>query len=181
MNYEDQLAEGMALLEEGDYDYALDVSRRLQKMEPDAADGFHLEAMVFQKLNQWEKSVDALDNAINLDDQKSGFFNLRGFAHLQLNELEPAHSDLEKAVDLDDSPSAHRNLVLYKIMSDHGNEAMTYLLDRIRSDPKDIENWILMGDLMQRAGHKDKALTYYQQAYKMDPDNEYVKEQLGEA
>jgi tetratricopeptide (TPR) repeat protein len=180
MNYEDQLAEGMALLEEGDYDYALDVSRRLQKKEPETADGFHLEAMIFQKLNQWEKSIRALDTAIDLDDQKSGFFNLRGFAHLQLNELEPACEDLEQAIDLDDSPSAHRNLVLYKIMSDKGNEAITDLLNLIRNNPKDVENWILMGDLMQRAGQKDKALTYYQQANKMDPENDYVKEQLGE-
>jgi tetratricopeptide (TPR) repeat protein len=181
MTYEEQLEKGMSLMEEGDYDYALDVSRRLQKMEPDTADGFHLEAMVFQKLNQWEKSVDALDAAINLNEQKSGYFNLRGFARLQLSDLDAAQKDLEKAIDLDDSPSAHRNLVLYKIMSDQGNEAMTYLLDRIRNDPKDVENWILMGDLMQRAGHKDKALTYYQQANKMDPDNDYVKNQLTES
>lgn len=180
MKYEDQLEEGLALLHEGDYDHALDISHRLQKMEPDTADGFHLEAMVFQKLNQWEKSIDALDTAIELEDQKSGYYNLRGFAQLQLDELEPAREDFEKAIDLDDSPAAHRNLVLYKIMSDKGNKAITYLLDRIKNNPKDVENWILMGDLMQRAGQGDKARTYYQQAQKMDPDNEYVQKQLAE-
>jgi Tfp pilus assembly protein PilF len=35
-----------------------------------------------------------------------------------------------------------------------------------------------MGDLMQRAGQEEKARTYYQQARKMDPDNEYVQKQL---
>ncbi len=181
MKYEDQLEEGLALLHEGDYDHALDISHRLQKMEPETADGFHLEAMVFQKLNQWEKSIDALNTAIELEDQKSGFYNLRGFAQLQLDELEPAREDFEKAIDLDDSPAAHRNLVLYKIMSDNGNEAINYLLDRIRNNPKDVENWILMGDLMQRAGQDEKARTYYQQAQKMDPENDYVKKQLSES
>ncbi len=37
-----------------------------------------------------------------------------------------------------------------------------------------------MGDLLQRAGQDEKAQGFYQQASKMDPDNEYVKEQLGE-
>jgi tetratricopeptide (TPR) repeat protein len=180
MNFEDQLEEGVSLLHEGDYDHALDIAHRLQKMEPETSDGYHLEAMVFQKLNQWEKSIDALDEAIGREDEKSGYFNLRGFAQLQLDELEPAREDFEKAIDLDDSPAAHRNLVLYKIMDDQGNEAIEYLLGRIKNNPKDVENWILMGDLMQRAGQGDKARTYYQQAAKMEPENEYVQKQLAE-
>lgn len=179
MNFEEQLEEGLSLLREEDYDHALDISHQLQKMEPESVDGYHLEAMVMQKLNQWEKSIKALDKAITKNDEKSGLYNLRGFANLQLENLEKAKKDFVKAIDLDDSPAAHRNLVLYKIMSDQGNEAITYLLDRIRKSPKDVENWILMGDLMQRAGQDAKAKTYYEQAQKMDPDNEYVKEQLG--
>ena len=180
MKFEEQLEEGLSLLREGDYDHAIDISHQLQKMEPEQADGYHLEAMVFQKLNQWEKSIKALETAIKLEENHSGYYNLRGFANLQLDNLEDAKVDFEKAIDLDDSPAAHRNLVLYKIMSDNGNEAIEYLLNRIRNNPKDVENWILMGDLMQRAGQGPKARTYYEQAQKMDPENDYVKEQLAE-
>ncbi len=180
MTYEQQLEEALALLHEGDYDPALDISRRLQKMEPETSDGFHLEGMIFQKLNQWEKSINALDEAIEVEDEKSGYYNLRGFGYLQLDELDKAKKDFHKAIDLDDSPAAHRNLVLYKIMNDRGNEGMQYLLGLIKENPKDVENWILMGDLMQRAGQTDKARTYYEQANKMDPENEYVKQQLTE-
>src|SRR5699024_567217 len=96
MSYEEKLEEGMALLKEGDFDYALDISRRLQNLEPDTADGYHLESMVFQKLNQWEKSVQSLDIAIHLQDQKSGYYNLRGFAQLQLSKLDKAEEDFKK-------------------------------------------------------------------------------------
>lgn len=178
MKYEDQLDEGVSLLQEGDYDHALDLAYKLQKMEPNTSDGYHLEAMVFQKLNQWEKSIQALDTAITLEKEKSGYYNLRGFAKLQLDDLEAAKSDFDTAIDLDDSPSAHRNLVLYMIMTDKGNKAIEYLLNRIKQNPKDVENWILMGDLMKRAGQDTKAQTYYQQAQKMAPDNEYVRKQL---
>jgi tetratricopeptide (TPR) repeat protein len=180
MKFEDQLEEGLSLLHEGDYDHALDIAHQLQKMEPESVDGYHLEAMVMQKLNQWEKSIDALEKAISKDEEKSGLYNLRGFANLQLENLDVAIKDFDKAIDLDDSPAAHRNKVLHMIMSDQGNEAITYLLERIKKNPKDVENWILMGDLMQRAGQSAKAKTYYEQASKMDPDNEYVKNQLAE-
>lgn len=180
MKYEDQLEEGLSLLHEGDYDHALDIAHQLQKKEPEYADGYHLEGLVFQKLNQWEKSIDALEQAIELEDQNSGYYNLRGFANLQLENLDMAIEDFDKAIDLDNSPAAHRNKVLYMIMNDQGNEAITYLLERIKNNPKDVENWILMGDLMQRAGQSAKAKTYYEQANKMDPENQYVKEQLAE-
>lgn len=180
MKYEEQLEEGLAVLNEGDYDHALDISHQLQSMEPETADGYHLEGMVFQQLNQWEKSIAALDKAIDREKENSGFYNLRGFANLQLENLDDSLEDLDKAIDLDDSAAAHRNKVLHMIMSDQGNEAITYLLDRIKQNPKDVENWILMGDLMQRAGQEAKARTYYEQASKMDPDNEYVQNQLDE-
>lgn len=180
MKFEDQLEEGLALLHEGDYDHALDISHQLQSMEPESVEGYHLEAMVMQKLNQWEKSIDALEKAIEKDEEKSGLYNLRGFANMQLENLDLAIKDFDKAIDLDDSPAAHRNKVLYMIMDDQGNEAITYLLDRIKQNPKDVENWILMGDIMQRAGQDAKAKTYYEQASKMDPENEYVKNQLAE-
>jgi Tfp pilus assembly protein PilF len=35
-----------------------------------------------------------------------------------------------------------------------------------------------MGDLMKKGGHDEKAKTYYEQALKMDPGNEYVKDLL---
>lgn len=178
MDFEAQLEEGLSLLEEEDYDHALDISHQLQRMEPESVDGYHLEAMVMQKLNQWEKSIKALDKAVTKNDQKSGLYNLRGFANLQLENLDEAKEDFDTAIDLDDSAAAHRNRVLHMIMSDQGDKAIEYLLDRIRNNPKDVENWILMGDLMQRAGQGDKARTYYEQAQKMDPDNEYVQKQL---
>lgn len=180
MSFEEKLEEGLAALREGDYDESLDIAHSLQKIEPEEADGFHLEAMVFQKLNQWEKSVEALDKALELDPEKSGYYNLRGFARLQMEELDEAEEDFTKAIDLDDSPAAHRNLVLHKIMNDEGNEAIGYLLDRIRNHPRDVENWIMMGDLMQRGGQTEKARSYYEQAKKMDPENEYVNKQLEE-
>lgn len=178
MSFEEKHKEGYELLHEKDLDKSLDIARRLQEMRPDAPEGFTLEAEVMQKLNQWDASIKSLNEAIELTDDAGRLFNLRGYAHLNEDMLDEAKKDFEQAIEMDDLASAHRNLVLYKLMSGSGHEAITYLLDRIRTDPRDVENWILMGDLMKKGGHDEKATTYYEQALKMDPENEYVKELL---
>jgi len=180
MSFEEKHKEGYELLHEKDLDKSLDIARRLQKMRPEAPEGFTLEGEVMQKLNQWEQSIKSLNEAIELETDSGRLYNLRGYAFLNTDELGKAKEDFDRAISLDNLPSAHRNLVLYKLMSGNGQEAITYLLDRIRSEPQDVENWILMGDLMKKGGHDQKAQTYYEQALKMDPDNAYVKGLLEE-
>lgn len=175
MSFEEKHKEGYELLHEKDLDKSLDIARRLQKMKPDAAEGYTLEGEVMQKLNQWEQSIESLNEAIELDSDNGRLYNLRGYAYLNEDELEKAKEDFERAIALDNLASAHRNVVLYKLMSGKGQDAISYLLDRIRSEPRDVENWILMGDLMKKGGHDQKAQTYYEQALKMDPENAYVK------
>ncbi len=178
MSFEEKHKQGYELLHEKDLDRSLDMARDLQKLNPNAPEGFTLEAEVMQKLNQWDASIKSLNKAIELDPEDGRLYNLRGYAHLNKDKPEEAHSDLEKAIALDNLPSAHRNIVLYKLMIEKGQEAIAYLLDRIRAEPRDVENWILMGDLMKKGGHDAKARTYYEQALKMDPDNEYVRKLL---
>lgn len=180
MSFEERHKKGYELLHEKDLDESLDVARELQRINPDAPEGYTLEGEVMQKLNQWESSVKSFTDAIEKDEDNGRLFNLRGYSYLNLDEPEKAKEDLERAIALDDLPAAHRNLVLHKLMNGEGQQAIQYLLDRIRSSPKDVENWILMGDLMKKGGHDQKAKTYYEQALKMDPGNEYVKDLLEE-
>lgn len=180
MSFEEKFKKGYELLHEQDLDKSLDIARELQKMDPDNAEGFVLEAEVMQKLNQWDPSISSLNDAIEKDPENGRLYNLRGYAHLNQEELEKAKENFEQAIALDDLPSSHRNLVLYKLMSGDGKGAIQYLLDRIKAEPQDVENWILMGDLMKKGGHHKKAKSYYEQASRMAPDNEYVKNQLEE-
>ena len=40
MSFEEKLEEGLASLREGDYDESMDTAHKLQRMEPEAADGW---------------------------------------------------------------------------------------------------------------------------------------------
>lgn len=180
MSFEERHKEGYELLHEKDLDKSLDVARSLQRLNPDAPEGFTLEGEVMQKLNQWDTSIKSFDDAIEKDSDNGRLYNLRGYSYLNLDKAKKAKDDFERAIALDNLPGAHRNLVLYKLMDGQGQQAIQYLLDRIKSDPKDVENWILMGDLMKKGGHDAKAKTYYKMALKLDPGNEYVTELLEE-
>ncbi len=179
MTFEEKHNKGYQLLHEKDLDHALDTARDLQKMNPDAAEGYTLEGEVMQKLHQWSSSIRSFDDALERDPENARLYNLRGYSHLNSDDPEKAKEDFDRAILLENLPGAHRNLVLYMLMTGDGQGAMGYLLDRIRSQPRDVENWILMGDLMSKGGHEEKATSYYEQALKMDPDNEYVKDLLG--
>ena len=180
MTIEEQIEEGYRLLHEDDIDHALDVSRQIQKEKPDAPEGFALEAEVMQKLNQWDPSIKALNKALALDPESARLYNLRGYAYLQKEALKEAREDIERAISLQDLAVAHRNLVLCMFLEEKGGEALQYLIGRIKQNPSDVENWILMGDIMKKGGDHDKARTYYEQVLKMDPDNEYAQKQLEE-
>ncbi|MGF1670819.1 MAG: tetratricopeptide repeat protein [Balneolaceae bacterium] len=180
MSFEEKHKQGYELLHERDLDKSLDTARELQKIDRDAAEGFTLEGEVMQRLNQWEQSINSFNEALERDSDNARVYNLRGYSYLNKDEPEKARKDFERAIKLDDLPAAHRNMVLYKLMAGKGQDAIQYLLDRIRKNPGDVENWILMGDLMKKGGHDSKARTYYEQALKMAPDNEYVKSQLEE-
>ena len=180
MNFEEKLNRGFELLQDKDIDHSLDTARELQHENPDSHEAFYLESLIMQQLNQLDLSLKAIDKSISLSDGNAAYFNLRGNIYMQKEELEKAESDFNKAIELADVPAAHRNLIMLMLMTDRGTEAIPYLINRIKKDPMDAENWILMGDMIKRGGQADKARTYYEQALKIDPDNEYAQRQLDE-
>ncbi len=178
MNFEEKLNRGFELLQDKDIDHSLDIARELQQENPDAHEAYYLEALIMQQLNQFELSLTAIEKAMELGDDNAAYFNLRGNLFLQKEELKKAESDFDKSIELTDSSSAHRNKVMVMLMTDRGQEAIPYLIGRIKANPQDAENWILMGDMIKRGGQADKARTYYEQALTIDPDNDYARRQL---
>lgn len=178
MGFEEDLEKGIELVEKEEYEQSLEIAHKLQKMEPDSADGFHLQAIIMQHQQRFDESIKVLDKAIDNAPYDAGLYNQRGFAKMSTDKPDEARKDFEEAIELEDLEAAHRNLVLVDILQDKGNQAVEYLINRIKENPKDVENWILMGDLMSKGGQEEKAQGYYEQAQKMAPDNEYLKKVL---
>ncbi len=181
MSFEEKLNRGFELLQEKDIDHALDIARDLQKEDKELHEAIYLEALVMQQLNQYDLGVKIISKALEIDAENAVYFNLRGNMLMQNDKTDEAEGDFNKAIELADLPSAHRNLIMLMLMTDRGKDAIPYLIERIKKAPQDPENWILMGDIISRGGQKDKAKTYYEQALKLDPDNEYARRRIEEA
>ncbi|MTI86584.1 MAG: tetratricopeptide repeat protein [Balneolaceae bacterium] len=180
MNFEEKLNKGFELLREKEIDYALDVARELQKEDPESHEAHYLEALVMQQLNQYEEATKAIQKALEIEGDNAAYYNLRGNVRMQVEKLDEAEEDFDRAIELNDTPAAHRNKVMLMLMTDRGQDAIPYLIKRIKESPQDPENWILMGDMIKKGGQEDKARTYYEQALKIDPDNDYARRQLEE-
>ena len=180
MNIEEKLSRGFELLQEKDIDHSLDIAREVQKEAPDTPEGYYLEALIMQQLNQMDISFSCIEKAIDRSDNNGVYLNLRGHIHMMKEDLEKAEADFDTAIESSDLAAAHRNKVMIMLMTDRGADAVNYLIGRIKTEPRDAENWILMGDMIMKGGQNEKARTYYEQAIKIDPDNEYAQRQLEE-
>ena len=180
MNIEEKLSRGFELLQEKDIDHSLDIAREVQEEAPDTPEGYYLEALIMQQLNQMDISFSCIEKAIDRSDNNGVYLNLRGHIHMMKEELKKAESDFDASIKYSDLAAAHRNKVMIMLMTDRGSDAVNYLIERIRAEPRDSENWILMGDMIMKGGQTDKARTYYEQALNIDPENEYAQRQLEE-
>ncbi|TNE68928.1 hypothetical protein EP331_15045 [bacterium] len=161
MEVNELIAKGIEALEQEKLDEALALALQIQKAAPKQSVGFHIEGLVHQSSAKWEESITALTKAIEQSPYDPALFNFRGFAYLNLSELPSAKADFSEAISLEDYEPAHRNMVLWMIVSNHVQEAIDYLTVRIQTKQEDPENFEMMGDLMMRVGMDEKAQTYY--------------------
>lgn len=168
-SYDAQLETCLQSLESGEFEQCLQLAEELQSKYPDAAEAFHVSAMAHQYQFNWKESIGALDRAIQNAPYDAALYNLRAFAQMNLNELDKAAEDLNEAIELEDLEAAHRNRVLLYILQDEFEKAAEYLYNRLTTNPEDVENWIMMSDLMKRAGLDDKAATYLGEARRRNP------------
>lgn len=155
------LIKGIKEIENGNFDSALVYAKKVQVEFPDSADGFHLQGLVEQFLLKWNDSILSFSLAIKQSPYNPDLYNFRGYGYMNIGEMDEAESDFKEAIELEDFEPAHRNFVLWLILSDRSDEAVDYLTTRIQTKPTDIENFLLMGDLMKNVGRDDIAQSYF--------------------
>ena len=95
MNIEEKLSRGFELLQEKDIDHSLDIAREVQKEAPDTPEGYYLEALIMQQLNQMDISFSCIEKAIDRSDNNGVYLNLRGHIHMMKEDLEKAEVDFD--------------------------------------------------------------------------------------
>jgi len=105
----------------------------------------------YQSLQQHDKAVPVLEDALKRDPYNPSLHYALGTVYMQLDRWEEARGALEKSIEIEPSqPNAYTNLGVLSLQAGDGVAFVEQFLDAIRLDPRDHElPGILAGFLYQ--------------------------------
>ena len=95
------MAEGIARLNEGNYDAALKLFDRVVELAPGFAEGWNKRATTLFAMGQFEKSVQAIDKVLALEPRHFGALSGLGLCDIRLGKDKEALAAFERAAAID--------------------------------------------------------------------------------
>ena len=129
----------------------IDDLESLTARAPDELQSRILLVRAYQSLQQFDKGVLVLEDALKKDPYNPSLHYELGTAYMTLERWADARAALEKSLEIEPSqPNAHTNLGVLSLQSGDGVAFVKRFLDAIRLDPKDHElPGVLAGFLYQ--------------------------------
>ncbi|MBX2896306.1 MAG: tetratricopeptide repeat protein [Cyclobacteriaceae bacterium] len=123
------------------------------------------------RLKNYTQAILCFDSAIHLAPDQYNFYLSRGLAHQQIGDTTKARTDFEKVLQLDSGNSlALYNMALLKV-NQPAAETEQMLSEAIAANPKLPYSYAERGLLRLNAGNYAGALSDYNEAIKIEPDN----------
>jgi tetratricopeptide (TPR) repeat protein len=123
----------------------------------------------FQNM-QYEEAISYLLTVEKMDSVNLQTLGYLGYAYQQNDDLNNASKYYQKMLDVD-SGNGSANLYFSSIYSDdEPAKARQYMGRLISSNPQKARFYRKMGDLFRRENKKDSAFVYYEQAFRLSPN-----------
>ena len=107
---DEQLNQGIALLEEGQYDRAIAYFNKAIELNPRDADAYNNRGLAyFEGKGQYDKAIVDYNKAIELNPRSAAAYNNRGLAYGYKGKYDKAISDCNKAIELNPRSAAAYN------------------------------------------------------------------------
>ena len=98
---DEQLNQGIALLEEGQYDRAIAYFNKAIELNPRDADAYNNRGLAyFEGKGQYNKAIVDYNKAIELNPRSAAAYNNRGLSYFNKRDYEKAWDDVHKAQNL---------------------------------------------------------------------------------
>lgn len=169
---DDALAEGQALLEEGDAEAAVEAFSEVLDENPDNVAALIGRARAYAQLGEGQPALVDGKRAVSLAPESSEAYVARGLALLTNGDLEMGVADLQEAVEVDNT-NAEAYFVLGEVYSALGEpqQALSNYTEAIENDPKNAEYYATRASLHYALGEFEAALDDYADAIELEPNN----------
>jgi len=109
------MAEGIARLEQGEPDFALELFDRVVQLAPDFAEGWNKRATTLYAMGQFEKSIKDIDKVLALEPRHFGALSGLGLCDVRLGKDREALAAFELAAAVDPNlPGVKANIEALK-------------------------------------------------------------------
>lgn len=175
---ESLLDEGQKLLNKGDLEGAEKKFLAAIKNDPKSALAYHFLGMIYLRQEVYKGAIASLEQAVKLDPLNDTAFNNLGLAYFNTDNQDKAITSFEKSISLNDK-IAHRflNLALAYQKKENWDKA-AIALENATKIHENKENLTLLAQNYVSLGDKKLARKAIERLLKVDPNNDWAKEQL---
>jgi len=169
-----EYSEGYYLAQKGHYKEAIEKFTSVISRDPHYVAAYSARADIYAELGEKDKAIEDYSKAIEFDrPPNSEDYANRGDAYGEMKLYQQAIDDYTKAIQLDSKYArAYNNrAVIYDILKQY-KKAEEDASQCVTLDPHMDEGWAKLGNARTGLDLSDKALTAYNQAIKLAPDDE---------
>ena len=163
-------------LEHGQLDQAVRDYEHVLKENPSCIEALYGLGLVERMRENWAKATEYFQKIIKHEPNFSpAYTNLGGITYACKNFHE-AYQWLVKALTLSPYDLETRHL-LTEVLIELGRfeEAIQLIMDTLRENPGDVPTLIMVGKLHYEAGKKQESRNYFEQAIRLEPQNEVAQ------
>ncbi len=162
------------------YDQALTFYQQALDKDPSSAEGLSGVMNTCFVLKQFDKAIAAANAQIAKSPNNANFYDLLGTALFNgKKDLPGAEAALRKAVELDkNNADALEKLGKVQIQEGSVDKALALYQQSIKDNPRDVNLYILSGELYVAKKDWDQAKASYQQALSISPDHPLASNNL---
>lgn len=156
--------------EKQDWDSAMSDLDRAIALQPNMAHAFYNRGQLWYRQENWVKAIFDLDQAVRFNPTESLYVKLRGKSFANLNQWDKALEDFKKVMEQNPEDKENNFLIgVAFIRNQKQKEALIFLNRYVSQFPLDPQGFDQRGLAWGLSGQWDKALSDFNEAFRLSP------------